>query len=188
MTEGASTADRLIEEMREEFPAFRIVPKAGSSLNLAIDRALKLLTLGGQKTYMTEYFTVLGDTLYTPPGWEQMTSEAKVVLLRHERVHLRQRRRYTGPGMTFLYLLPFLPLGLAYGRARIEWEAYAETLRATYEVYGAGSARDPELKRKIVGRFTGPAYGWMWPFPRRVGQWYDQVLDELEKADESRER
>lgn len=188
MTERANAAERLILEMQAEFPAFRIVPKAGSTLNLAIDRALKLLTLGGQNSYMTEYFTVLGDTLYTPPGWESMTPDAQVVLLRHERVHLRQRRRYTALGMTFLYLFPFLPLGLAYGRARIEWEAYTETLRATYEVYGPASARDPELKRKIVGRFTGPAYGWMWPFPRRVGQWYDQVLDELEKADECRER
>ncbi|MCA9629033.1 MAG: hypothetical protein KC766_15240 [Myxococcales bacterium] len=188
MTERADAAEQLIQEIQQEFPAFRIVPKRGSRLNHAIDRALRLLTFGGQRTYMTEYFTVLGDTLYTPPGWEQMSSEAKVVLLRHERVHLRQRRRYTSPGMTLLYLLPFLPLGLAYGRARIEWEAYAETLRATYEVYGPSSARDPELRRKIVGRFTGPAYGWMWPFPRRVGQWYDQVLDELEEADESGER
>lgn len=180
MTQATNPALQLIDEMSREFPAFRIVPKAGSRLNLAIDRALRCLTLGGQSSYMTEYFTVLGDTLYTPPGWEQMSPADQVILLRHERVHLRQRRRYTSLGMAFLYLFPLLPIGLALGRARIEWEAYRETLRATHEIYGLEAAQDPALRRKIVGRFTGPAYGWMWPFPRSVGQWYDQVLSELE--------
>jgi hypothetical protein len=83
------------------------------------------------------------------------------------------------PLMTFLYLVPFLPLGLAYGRARIEWEAYAETLRATAEIAGPEAARSGELKKRIIGRFTGPDYGWMWPFERQVSRWYDAVLGEL---------
>jgi len=33
--------------------------------------------------------------------------------------------------MALVYLLPVLPLFLAWGRARIEWEAYVETIRAT---------------------------------------------------------
>ncbi|MBX3181372.1 MAG: hypothetical protein KIT72_14155 [Polyangiaceae bacterium] len=173
----------LIARIREEFPAFRIIPKAESRLNRAIHWALFAITLGGQRSYLTAYSTVLGDTLYTWAGWEQMTGEEQVILLRHEWVHLRQRRRYTTLGMAWLYLVPLFPLGLAYGRARIEWEAYAETLRATHELKGRAAARDPALKRQIVGRFTGPAYGWMWPFPRQVGRWYDQVLEELDGAD-----
>src|ERR1700733_13289902 len=100
--------------MRAEFPAFRIVPKRGHALSRAIDLALKVITFGGQRSYLTRYHTVIGDTLYVPPTWEAMTDLDCVILLRHERVHLRQRRRYGSLGMTLLYLIPFFPLGLAY--------------------------------------------------------------------------
>jgi hypothetical protein len=171
---------RFIETIREEFPHFRIVLKAQSRLSKLIDLALKLVTLGGQREYLTRYHTVIGDTLYVPESWERQADLDRVILLRHERVHLRQRRRYGLPLMTFLYLVPFFPLGLAYGRARIEWEAYTETLRATAEIHGLERARS--LEDEIVGRFTGPAYGWMWPFERRVRAWFGQVIAEIDAA------
>jgi hypothetical protein len=108
-----------------------------------------------------------------------MSDLDRVILLRHERVHLRQRRRYGAFLMTWLYLIPFFPLGLAYGRARIEWEAYEETLRATAELLGLEAARSPSLRAQIVHRFTGPEYGWMWPFERSVQAWYDRALENL---------
>ena len=82
--------------------------------------------------------------------------------------------------MSFLYLLPFFPLGLAYGRARIEWEAYAETLRATAELKGLDAARALSMRLYVVQQFTSSAYGWMWPFPSAINKWYDEVLTELE--------
>src|SRR5690349_2427260 len=136
-------SSRFIDEIRAEFPAFRIVPKRGHRLSSLIDLGLRLVTLNGQKSYLTRYFTVLGDTLYVPPTWDEMADVDRVILLRHERVHLRQRRRYGSALMTFLYLIPLFPLGLAYGRARIEWEAYTETLRATAELCGLSAARSP---------------------------------------------
>ena len=169
----------FIDEMRAEFPAFRIVPKRGHWPSRVLDLALKLITFGGQSSYLTRYHTVIGDTLYVPPTWDQMRDLDRVILLRHERVHLRQRRRYGSLGMTFLYLIPFFPLGLAYGRARIEWEAYEETLRATAELLGPEAARSPSLRAHIVQRFTGPDYGWMWPFERTVQAWYDRALANL---------
>jgi hypothetical protein len=84
--------------------------------------------------------------------------------------------------MAFVYLVPFFPLGLAYGRARLEWEAYVETLRATAEHYGLDAVRAPDLRDRIIERFTGPDYGWMWPFPRTVGRWYDETVSVLEGA------
>ena len=165
--------------MRAEFPRFRIVPKLGSTLSRAIDLALKVVTLGGQRHYMTRYHTVIGDTLYVPTVWENMSDVARVILLRHERVHLLQRRRYGFALFAFLYLVPFLPLGLAYCRARLEWEAYRETLRATAELRGPEAARANALRREIVARFVGPDYAWMWPFPRAVNRWFDQALAEL---------
>jgi hypothetical protein len=173
-------SDALIAEISREFPRFRIVPKAGHALSRAIDWALKALTFGAQRSFLTEYHTVIGDTLYVPLAWERTADVDRAILLRHERVHLRQRRRLGTALMTFLYLLPFLPLGLAYGRARLEWEAYVETLRATADLAGLDAARAPELRQKIIRRFTGPDYGWMWPFERTVTRWYDAALAEIE--------
>jgi hypothetical protein len=172
-------AARLVEEIRLEFPAFRIVEKRGSPLSRAIDRALKIVTLGGQRGYLSVYHTVIGDTLYVPSSWQTASDLDRAIVLRHERVHLRQRRRYGLCLMAFLYLVPYFPVGLAYGRARIEWEAYVETLRATAELAGLGAARSPELRAQIVRRFTGPDYGWMWPFERQVQRWYDEALEAI---------
>jgi hypothetical protein len=80
--------------------------------------------------------------------------------------------------MAFVYLVPFFPLLLAWGRARIEWEAYVETIRATAEVRGLGAAR--ALEDEIVRRYVGPDYGWMWPFPRTVRGWFREVVADLE--------
>jgi hypothetical protein len=177
-----SLSERLITQIKAEYPDFRLVPKSDDRLSSLIDVALRILTLGRQSAYLTHYHTVLGDTLYVPQSWESASDVQRAIILRHEWVHLRQRRRYGLPLMTFLYLLPFCPLGLAYGRARLEWEAYAETLRATAEYRGLEAARDPELRRQIVGRFTGGAYGWMWPFRGQVQRWFDRVIVELARG------
>jgi hypothetical protein len=169
----------MIEEIRKEFPAFRLVAKRNDRLSRLIHRFLWIVTLGGQRSYLSHYHTVLGDTLYTPESWESTPDLDRVIVLRHERVHLRQRRRYGFALMAFLYIIPFFPLGLAYGRARIEWEAYAETLRATAELKGLAAASDRGLREALIERFTGAAYGWMWPFRGAVGRWIDQVLEEL---------
>jgi hypothetical protein len=177
-----SLSERFIEDIIAEFPRFRIVPKAGSGLSKAIDVALRAVTFGGQRHYMTRYHTVIGDTLYVPESWDGMSDVDRVILLRHERVHLRQRRRYGFFGMALLYLLPLLPLGLAYGRARLEWEAYEETIRATAEHYGLSSLRSTGLRDHLVARFTGPDYGWMWPFPRTIERWYDTTVAAIERS------
>ncbi len=171
--------EHCIEEMRAEFPRFRVVRKADSGLSRAIDVALRVITLGGQRVFMTRYYTVIGDTLYVPEGWDDVDPVEAVITLRHERVHLRQRRRWTLPGMAFLYLVPILPLGLAWGRARIEWEAYEETIRATWDLRGADAARSTHLREHVVGRFVGPDYGWMWPFRSSVERWYDDALERI---------
>jgi hypothetical protein len=174
-------SDRFVEEIRREFPRFRIVDKRESGLQRAIDLALKVITFGRQSAYLTRYHTVLGATLWVPTAWPESPDEARYILLRHERVHLRQRRRYGDVLMTFLYLVPLFPLGLALGRARIEWEAYVETLRATAEVRGLEAARAPELHDEIVRRFTSADYGWMWPFPRMIRRWIAEALAEIER-------
>ena len=169
---------QLIEEIRAEFPDFDIRPKRESALQHAISFALAALTLGGQRYYLTRYHTVLFGTLYVPDAWTTMSDEERYVLLRHERVHLRQRKRMGDLGLALVYLFPLLPLFLAWGRARIEWEAYSETIRATAEVYGLSAAR--ALEDAIVRRYVGPDYGWMWPFPRTIRRWFARVIADLQ--------
>jgi len=175
-------AEAFLAQLCSEFPRFRVVHKRTSAVSHALHWALLLVTFGGQRQFLNGYYTVLGDTLYVPDSWDTLGPADRVILLRHERVHLRQRRRYGSVGMALLYLLPFFPLGLAYGRARLEWEAYTETLRATAELRGLAAAQDPGLRERIVSRFIGPDYGWMWPFRRQVERWYDAVLDELART------
>ncbi len=168
--------------LEKEFPRLRIVHKEDDAFSRLVDRALRVVTLGGQSAYMSRYVTTMGSTIYVPESWDERDDVSKYVTLRHEAVHLRQFRRYGRPLMTILYLLPILPLGLALGRARLEWEAYSETLRATAEARGVDAARDEALHAYIVSQFTGPAYGWMWPFPRQVRRWIAQTVSEIERG------
>jgi hypothetical protein len=171
--------ERILEEILLDFPQFRLVPKRDHKLSRHIDRVLRVLTFGRLNHYLTDYFTVIGDTLFLAPTWEGMDDRARYVLLCHERVHLEQRRRYVTLGMALLYLLPILPVGLALGRARIEWAAYRETLRATAEIYGLEALDSDDFRASIIKRFIGPDYGWMWPFPRTIARWYDEAVSEL---------
>ncbi len=169
--------ERFIDEIRGEFPSFQIRKKRTSLLQRAIHVVLAILTLGGQRVYLTRYHTVLFGTLWVPDAWDAMSDADQYILLRHERVHLRQRKRMGDLWMSFVYLMPFFPLFFAWGRARIEWEAYAETIRATAEVLGIDAAAN--LRPHIIKRFTGPEYGWMWPFPRAVNRWFDEALADV---------
>jgi hypothetical protein len=169
----------LLADIHAEFPRFAIHYKRDSRLQRAIGRFLHAITFGAQSTYTTRYFTAMFGNLYVPDTWDAMGDADRYVLLRHERVHLRQRRRMSDVGMAIIYLIPFFPLFLAYGRARIEWEAYEETLRATAEVKGLAAAR--ALKGEILRRYTGGDYGWMWPFPKAVGRWFDEAIQAIEE-------
>jgi hypothetical protein len=176
-SDWSNATSALLTSMREEFPSFAILPKRGSRLQDAIHFALLVITFGGQRSYMTRYHTVLFGKLWVPDSWDTMGDADRFILLRHERVHLRQRARMGDAVMAFVYLVPFLPLGLAWGRARIEWEAYEETIRATYEVYGRDGVS--RLRDEIVRRFSSADYGWMWPFPKVVGRWFDAAVAAL---------
>lgn len=173
---------RLLEEIRAEYPRFRVVRKDRSRFQRTLHRALVVLTLGGMRRYLSDYQTTIGRTVYVTPDWDSLPADARYVTMCHERIHLAQFRRYTTPGMGLLYLLVPLPMGLAYFRARFEKEAYAETVRAAAEVYGRDHVEAPGFRDRILSQFTGPSYGWMWPFRRNLASWYDSVLASLDSG------
>ena len=177
--------ERLLEEIREEFPGFRVVYKRDSPLHLAIDRALRVLTFGAQTRYLDSYQTTIRRTVYVTQDWDRLTDAQRYITMRHEREHLRQFRRYTTPLMAFLYLLVPLPVGLAWFRAHFEKQGYAESIRASAEVHGLAHVLDPGYRAYVVAQFTSGSYGWMWPFRRSVESWYDGVVSELSAKEDA---
>jgi len=174
--------ERLVADLREELPRFRILRKDRSRLHRLIDRVLVVVTFGQMRTYLDGYQTTIGNTVYVTSDWDDWDPDRRYVTLRHEAVHLRQFRKYTLPVMAVLYVLLPLPLGLAYFRARFEQEAYAESIRAAAEVWGPVKPQGAAYREHVIAQFTGPSYGWMWPFRKSLERWYDEVLAGL--ADE----
>ncbi len=171
--------DTLLREIEAEFPSFRIIKKSDSPMHRAIHYFLVAVTLGGMRSYLSSYQTTIGSRVYVTDDWDQTSETTRYTTMRHELIHIRQFKRYTLPGMALLYVFLPLPLGLAYFRARLEWEAYTETIRATAEVRGKEAATAPRFRESILSQFTGASYGWMWPFRKSLEHWYDLVVAEL---------
>jgi hypothetical protein len=176
---GVTRYDALVEMLRAEFPGFRVVRKDRSPLHKAIHYALCALTLGRMTSYLDAFQTTIGRTVYVTPDWDAWDPDHRYVTLRHEAVHLRQFRTFSLPGMAVLYVFLPLPMGLAWFRAYFEKAAYAESIRAAAEVWGAAYPRRAEYRRHIIAQFTGASYGWMWPFRAGLERWYDGVLATL---------
>jgi len=177
-----SRYDKLVEDLRAEFPRFRIIRKDQSRFQRAIHYALVAITFGGMRRYLDTFQTTIGSTVYVTSDWDDWEPDRRYVTLRHEAIHLRQFRKYTLPGMALLYVLLPVPMGLAWFRAQFEKEAYAESIRAAAEVYGPDYPRSTAYRQHIIDQFVGPSYGWMWPFRSSLERWYDRVLATLDKA------
>jgi hypothetical protein len=159
----------------------RLVPKAQCWHQRAAHHALRWLTLGGQTHYLDRYVTTIGRSIYVPDGWDRRPAEERAEVLLHELVHVRQFRRYGLVPMAVAYLLLPLPLGLSWCRMRLEREAYEETVRLAFA--RGGRAATDALRASVIEQFTGGAYGFMWPFPKAVGRWYDALVERLERSD-----
>ena len=172
--------EALLEEVVREFPEFRVVKKSESRLMGAIDRFLRVITLGKMDAFMTRFITTLGTTIYVTDTWDSASYATRAITLRHERVHMRQAREWGQFLFSFFYLF-FLPTVWAFGRTRFEKEAYEESLRAYHEYYGSKYFTQA-LKDDIVRHFTSAEYFWAWPWKRSIERWYDDVVASITKV------
>lgn len=172
------TYEGTLREIKKEFPGFKLLWKEESRLMKFIAGFLLFITFGQQKSFQTRYVTTIGYTVYVPDSWKHLPDISRIITLRHERVHMRQRQRLTLPLFTLLYLLVPLPGGLAYFRTLFEMEAYEESIKATLELYPNGAAllMRPSVRAQMVDHFTTASYFWMWPFRGRVERWYDSTV------------
>jgi hypothetical protein len=177
------SAEHLLQETLQKCrdKQVRISLKSEHALHRWIDRGLRVLTLGKMDSYLTSYVTTIGRSITVPDDWEDWSVASRWEVLEHELVHVAQFERYTFLGMVMLYLFVPLPVGLAYARARLEWEAYAVTLECAAKLKGLEHARSPEVCDRIVDRFCGPDYGWMWPFRSVIRRWIDDKLAQIER-------
>lgn len=172
--------DTLLSETKREFPEFRILKKSESRLMKAIDRALRIITFGKMDTFMTNFITTLGTSVYVTDMWESSSNATKAITIRHERIHMRQAREFGQLAFSLFYLF-FLPTVFAFSRTRFEKEAYEESLHAYHEYYGP-KFFTPALKDSVVRHFTSAEYFWMWPWKRSVEKWYDDVVAGITKV------
>ena len=176
---GARTYADIVAEIVDEFPRFSIVEKRQSKMMRLMSFALCFVTSGRTVEFMDSSVTTIGSTVYVPERWNDLPEGYRASTLRHERVHLRQWRKFGFLPFAFLYLLVPLPLGLAWFRAEFEKEAYEESMRADCEIYGVLALRSREYRKGVIAAFTSSAYGWMWPFRGQVERWYDQTAQKI---------
>jgi len=167
----------VTRDIEREFSSFVMIRKEDSWLMRLINVVFFILTFGQMKAFMTSFTTTLGTAVYTPKQWDTFSPMSKAVILRHERVHMRQARKHTWLWFSFLYLFAFFPVGLAWYRAKFEMEAYAETLRAYHE-YGVDIQRG-DIKARMLQHFTTAQYLWMFPFSGYLSRWFDETVAEI---------
>jgi hypothetical protein len=168
----------LCHEIKKEFSDFEIIKKEDSLLMKVINIFLMIITFGQMKVFMTKFITVIGNKVYVTESWDDRDERLKCATLRHERVHMRQSKKYGKFLFSILYLfLPF-PIGIAWFRTKFEKEAYEESFRALNEYFGKEAFSD-RYKKHIVGQFTTSHYFWMWPFRDSLEKWYDEKASKL---------
>lgn len=164
----------VLVEIQREFPDHRLVRKQDSWFM----RFLAFLLFFNRK-FMAQYTTTIGRTTWTPREWDTWPPYARAIIMRHERIHMRQRRKHGAFLYAFLYLFWPLPFVLAVSRTRFEQEAYTETMRAYRDYYGMAYVRNPAVRERVVRHFTTAEYGWMWPARKDVEEWYTHTANRL---------
>lgn len=172
--------EAFLQEIKNEFPDFKLVKKTDSKLMKFIDGFLKVITFGKMNTFMEGFITTIGNTVYVNSSWDARSASTKAITLRHERVHMRQSKTNGRLKFSLMYLLFPLPSVFAYYRKKFEQEAYEESLKALYEYYGPKFFTQA-TKDDIVKHFTSAEYFWMWPWKQDVEKWYDKVVADITK-------
>lgn len=170
--------NELLTNIKAEYPEFRLVDKGASKLMKVIDFLLKLITFWRMKGFMTTYTTTLGFVVYTPDAWATWSERTKVAILRHERVHMRQKDR-GGFWFSVKYLLLPFPAFWAYYRMRYEMEAYEESMRVLWEYQGVHAFTE-DYRLRMIQHFTTAEYFWAWPWKKRIESWYDEVVKRMQ--------
>jgi hypothetical protein len=159
-------------------PDYNLVSKSDSTFMVILGWVFGLL---GAKTFMTTFWTTIGNTTYCPTDPKEL--EYQWVVLFHEGKHVVQQKSMGLFFYLFLYLFPlslspiFFVLGFFYWPmfilAIITLAPLPAPWRKNFELQGYTaqalvSSLDPKsysINNSMVNQyFTGSAYYFMWPF------------------------
>lgn len=135
---------------------------------------LTILSFGKLTTFLTEYTTTVGRTIYFPVGWKVDEATGKdYEILRHELVHVTRMEKLGFNNIVlgtivfvFLYFLIPFPIFFAWFRYWFEREAYKISWYVEQE-----QGLNPQID-DYVKQLTGPDYLWMWIFRNQVKKWF----------------
>lgn len=142
---------------------YRIVKKSDSKLMRLIGWILKPFN----KTFMTQYVTTIGSTIYSP--WEVIDDG----LLQHELQHVSDSKKFPVIyELSYIFLLPF---GLT---MRSVWErrAYRHSIKKSVLV---NQLPDDYIVAWLLPQFTSSQYLWMDLRKKSVEKW---IRAEIERV------
>lgn len=177
---------QTLAEILREFPDFKLTRKSTSRFMAFLNFLLTAITFGKSNGFMHDVTTTVGNTIYIPTHWDDWDIFSRTSILRHERVHMRQRKRMGSIRFFLTYMFWPVPVLFAAGRAKLEMEAYEESMRATVFFQGIQAIESAEYREYMISHFTGANYFWMWPFKGPITDWYDGVVQKI-KAERERE-
>ena len=97
MTDYEIKLANIMSAMEYDFPDFKIVEKKDSKLMRALSKVLFF-----NKSFMTRYVTVIGNTVYVPSKqWVKDNPYSALEVFCHEWVHMKDNREL-GPLFKFL--------------------------------------------------------------------------------------
>lgn len=173
-----ATLKELLEELKND--GVRIVVKEGKFWR-ALHWVVFLATFGGNRNFLTGYYTTIGPWVGVPQGWEHRRTQDRIATLKHEHVHVKQARALglgsavAGLPLFFLlYVVLPLPIGLAYFRWRFERVAYVVGINVKVGYRPKDRAHEID---NAVRQMTSGKYGWTWPFKKSVRSYFEKHVD-----------
>jgi hypothetical protein len=127
-----------------------------------------ILTFSSADDFMNRPSTT-GNHIYMHRGWDYKDTPVTLTYIttRHEAQHLHFFDRFGTVLGLIIYLFLPLPIGLAYGRYRVERNAIVEELLAIHSLGGDAIGRLSEY----VLALSGSSYFYAWPFRNSVRYW-----------------
>lgn len=148
---------------------------------------LMVITFGGMKyrVFLENFATTIGPLQFYPAAWSTETVERVVI---HESRHTRQARWFglwihpwVGlPLYAVLYLLLFLPIGLAFFRCYFEMDAMRFELRECFKKGIYSKEQVLERGTRFGNTVCSGKYGWALPKTWGVGM-FERAAEEVIK-------
>lgn len=168
--------ERLLSDIKQEFPNFAIIPKKTSKFSQMLGR----LTFWN-KDFNRTYSTTIGPKIYTSEVWKDHPAMKRFATMVHERIHMRQTQKYGFLAFFAVFGLIPLPAKIAYFRRKWEWEAYKVGICVRFLKGGREAVLDPKYIKYLLDQFCGAFYLWTWHSRKAIVKDLLRVLRALER-------